>query len=93
MQNRNKYFTNICITNEYLCSLTDPPEHIIRLYKAFLTKNGITNYTPSLELQMKLNNSLKQLTKCERRQQQRKRKHTCKQRKTTKQAKTVDFYS
>ena len=53
------------ITNEYLCSLTDTPEHMIRLYKAFLTENGITNYTPSLELQMKMNNSLKQLTKCE----------------------------
>ena len=34
---------------------------MIRFYKAFLTKNGITNYTPSLELQMKMNNSLKQL--------------------------------
>ena len=37
------------------------------------------------DLQMKMNNSLKQLTKFERKQQQRKRKHT---HKTTKQAKT-----
>ena len=44
---------------EYLhvCSFTDPPEHIIGLYKAFLTINGIINYTPSLELQMKMNNN------------------------------------
>ena len=44
------------ITNEtevYLCSLTDTPVHITRLYESFLSNNGITNHSLS---QMKMNN-------------------------------------
>ena len=47
-------------TEQYLCSLTDLPVHITRLYEAFLTNNGIANHTPS---QMKMNNLSNQPTK------------------------------
>ena len=60
-------------TEQYLSSLSDSPEHITRLYKTFLTDNGIKNHTPLPELQTRMNTT-SQKTRSQRRHQHRKRK-------------------
>ena len=78
-------------TEQYLSSLSDSPEHITRLYKTFLTDNGIKNHTPLPELQTRMNTTSQQ-TRPQRRRKYRKRKQS-EQPQSTKKTKMERFLS